>query len=884
MNLPIVAYKRNIVDAVKNHAFTIITAETGSGKSTQVPQFLMDQYEQIIVTEPRIMAAKTLAKRVAEERGSVLGTEIGYRTGYDKCSSIDSKIVYCTDGLQLIRSIFDEENTKKNVLIIDEVHEWNLNIETLIAWCKHMRKVWNTRVVIMSATLDEEALAKYFEDDTAVIRVPGTLYDVSVEQRSEYDIEFSIKESIYAHKNVLVFVPGKKEISSLLSWAEFSKLDATFLPLHAEMDWEDQKRCFEHYSNPKVIVATNVAQTSITIPDIDIVIDTGKARINETIDGVQGLYLRNISKADISQRKGRAGRTKEGKYILCSNVSIETRPEYTKPEIQRSILDRVVLQLAAIGLDAEELEFFHQPSMDNVHEAKEELKTLGALSSGQVTELGRRIVKIPLSVPFARMIVEAEKYGVVEPVMIIAAIMEMGGLIGKDGHYSDFTQEKNSDLLAEWDVWNHLAKLNFIDFRELHISKKNFFKIKEHIKKLREVLYGVVEMTSKNNREAIVKSCLSGLVSHIYVGRYGCFYDINRNEIQLDRNSCLKSWTDSSFVIGIPKTIEFKGRFGFNQTLNLISFATNVDIETLLDIYPEFKNYVTTQLDYSYSVGLDAVKITTIKYFGGTMIDEFVEYDSNHPKYEELKRQYKEEQEKYRLSSYSSFVFQEKRQEYVNFAGGRYRVFYDYNNKPYIRLSDEEIFTTTENECFLDSGAKVYLASESYSLSEQPNLKALRNLYEDYRIRNLRERLKNEYARIKVQSLEDIMKNQQKIGKIMLTKTNGGYGDEPIIMFGCIVLKKNTVKFLATDDEELASSNTLEALQYMMLKEIEKRYGESKFSHQEGKKKKILTDAEKEVKKEFDSLVREVLQDVTIESVMEILDFLNEYYQEVMAR
>ena len=231
-----------------------------------------------------------------------------------------------------------------------------------------------------------------------------------------------------------------------------------------------------------------------------------------------------------------------------------------------------------------------------------------------------------------------------------------------------------------------------------------------------------------------------------------------------------------------------------------------------------------------------------------------------------------------------SFVSQEKRQEYVHFAGSRYMVHYNYKDKPYIRIFDEAIFTATENELFLDSGERVYFASENYSLSEQPNLKAFRNLYEDYRIRNLRERMKNEYARMKVQSIEDIMKNQHRIGKIVLTKSNGGYGEELIFMYGCIVLKKNTVKFLATDDEELASSNTLEALQYMMLKEIEERYSESKFSHQEGKKKKILTDAEKEVKKDFDSLVREVLQDVTVESAKETLDFLEEYYQEAMGR
>ena len=175
MLLPITNYKNDIVEAVRNHSFTIISAETGSGKSTQIPQYLADYYSQIVVTEPRIMAAKTLAKRVAEEMDVTLGQEVGYKTAYDKCSSTTSNILYCTDGLQLIRTIFSEDNENENVLIIDEVHEWNLNIETLIAWCKFMQGTWKTKVVIMSATLDTARLADFFGEDVAVLNIPGNL-------------------------------------------------------------------------------------------------------------------------------------------------------------------------------------------------------------------------------------------------------------------------------------------------------------------------------------------------------------------------------------------------------------------------------------------------------------------------------------------------------------------------------------------------------------------------------------------------------------------------------------------------------------------------------------------------------------------------------------
>ena len=370
--LPVENYKEAIIETVRNHDFTLISAETGSGKSTQIPQYLSECYSQVIITEPRVMAAKTLAKRVAEEMEVTLGEKVGYRTAYDKCVSVDSKIVYCTDGLQLIRTIFNEDSKAERVLIIDEVHEWNINIETLVAWCKFMQKKWNTKVVLMSATMDCTDLAEFFGKDCATLNINGTLYDVEVEERPKDSLIQTVKENIGKGKNILVFVPGKKEIDEVIE--RLCMEDATVLPLHGELDWEEQKKCFAQYSNPKVIVATNVAQTSITIPDIDVVVDSGNAKLSIAVSGIQGLFLKAISQADIAQRKGRAGRTKEGKYFLCSDEPIESREKYTVPEIQRSILDRVVLQIAAAGLDAEELQFYHQPEKESILSAKKETK------------------------------------------------------------------------------------------------------------------------------------------------------------------------------------------------------------------------------------------------------------------------------------------------------------------------------------------------------------------------------------------------------------------------------------------------------------------------------------------------------------------------------
>ena len=871
MLLPINEYKEKIIEAVRNHYVTIISAETGTGKSTQVPQYLSRFYSQVVVTNPRIMATKTLARRVAEEMGVTLGKEVGYKTSYDACCLPTSNILYCTDGLQLVRSIFSKDNESENVLIIDEVQEWNLNIETLVAWCKFMQGKWHTKVVIMSATIETEGIANFFGEDVQVLDIPGKLHDVEVEERTESAFIPTIKENISLGKNILVFVEGKKEIYNII--AELKEQNATILPLHGEMDWDEQRKCFEHYTNSKVIVATNVAQTSLTIPDIDVVVDRGKAKISIAEDGIQGLYLKNISRSDITQRKGRAGRTKNGKYILCSNTPIMSRDEDSIPEIQRSILDRVVLQLATIGLNAEELQFFHQPDIEKIQMAKKELMAIGAIEDNQVTELGYKIVKMPLSVQTARMIVEAEKYGVTEHVIKIAAIIEMGGLLDKDGRYDMYTAEKDSDLIAELNIWNYINELynkGIANFSYLKIRKNKFFKIKDHIKKLKEVLYGIVEIADKYNKEAIIRSCLSGLVSNIYIKHFDEYVSEDIDGVKLDKNSCIYNYPFPYVVIGIPKTIEFKGYFHNTESLTIVKFASRIDVNTLIELVP---NKVAKETSLRYSSSMDAVEVTTDLKFAGEVIKTETSYDKNHPQYANLKEEY-EKRKNYNGNS-------DNDQKVIVIDGKQFKLNCDFFNKRiYTNIDKETLFTTTIKEIILDSGKKVYFRCAECLLGiEANNVVSLRNAVEMNRLQRLREIKKREYETLKVDNLDDVIKNSSKIGKVQLTMNNGGYGEMPIFVYGYISIKKNTVTFKIGDDEEIAKSNTLEALQYIFLKEVEKRYGEKKFSQS---KKKVLTRSELKAKMDFDSLVREILLSLTVDNAQENIEFLEEYYHELM--
>lgn len=463
---------------------------------------------------------------------------------------------------------------------------------------------------------------------------------------------------------------------------------------------------------------------------------------------------------------------------MCSDIPMKYREEYSVPEIQRSILDRVVLQLATIGLDAEELEFFHQPDLSEIKLSKKALTDIGAFSEKQVTAIGRKIVKMPVSVQVARMIVEAEKYGVTEQVITIASIIENGGLLSKEGKYNDFTSEYKSDLLAELDVWKSINQMKYIDFQKLGINKRTFFRVKENIQKLKEALAGIVELTHNNDREAIVKSCLYGLVSHIYVRDYdNMYYSEDGSEVRLDRKSCVSYCPQ--IIVGIPKTIEFKDMYGCTDTMDLVNFVSKIDVSTLIELVPN-KVIETTSLRYSASE--DAVEVTINRSFLRNEIDYEIIYDYFNPQYSELKAKYEEEM---RNKNYS------RKQRVVMIDGKKFEVEYNsWEKRGIVYLDSETLFTTNVKELKLDSGEKVHFALTSLYGRRETNIVALKNAVEMNRIKRLREGMRKEYDVLKVNTITDAIANASRIGKVELTMNNGGYGDTPIFVYGYIELKR----------------------------------------------------------------------------------------------
>ncbi|MFE9819344.1 ATP-dependent RNA helicase HrpA [Streptomyces sp. NBC_00236] len=560
--LPVSQKKDEILEAIRDHQVVIVAGETGSGKTTQIPKICMELGRgvrgMIGHTQPRRIAARTVAERIAEELKTPLGEAVGWKVRFTDQVNQDATFVkLMTDGILLAEIQTDRELLAYDTIIIDEAHERSLNIDFLLGYlARLLPKRPDLKVVITSATIDPERFARHF-GEAPIVEVSGRTYPVEVRYRPllEEDSEDSDRDQITAicdavdelqnegPGDVLVFLSGEREIRDTADALGKRNLRHTeVLPLYARLSHAEQHRVFQRHTGRRVVLATNVAETSLTVPGIKYVIDPGNARISRYSHRtkVQRLPIERISQASANQRKGRCGRTSDGICIrLYSEDDFVTRPEFTDPEILRTNLASVILQMTAAGLgDIEKFPFIDPPDHRNIRDGVQLLQELGALDPEEkdpkkrLTPLGRKLSQLPVDPRLARMVIEADRNGCVREVMVIASALSIQDPRERpsekqtqaDQQHARFKDE-TSDFLAFLNLWRYIREQQkergSSSFRRMCKQEYlNFLRIREWqdiYAQLRTVAKQMgIELNEDDAPEQSVHtSLLAGLLSHI---------------------------------------------------------------------------------------------------------------------------------------------------------------------------------------------------------------------------------------------------------------------------------------------------------------------------------------------------------------------------------
>lgn len=899
MNLPIDIYEERIVSSVLANDVTVICAETGAGKSLHVPIFLKKAGFSVCVTEPRRIAASSLAKKASEEECCTLGEKVGFATAFEQCYSEDTDILYVTDGLQLVIEINNKQVRKDRVLIIDEVHEWNLNVETLLAWSKvQMENGWNTKLVIMSATMDSSLFKDYFgESSVGVISAEGRKFDVEMFEMADYELEEVVCESVNRGENTLVFLPGKPEIEALMEALSYKVgRAAKILTLHGELSYEEQRECFKNYfPKVKVILATNVAQTSITLEDIDTVVDTGLEKRVESENGIESLVLRNVSKADILQRKGRAGRTKAGKYYLCSDVCFDMRQDYTIPEILRLNLETVILRLSSAGIDAWKLKFVHQPNFNSLYIANKLLRDLGAIDTdGKITSLGRKMSNLPLNARFSRMAIEAKERKCLESIIPIVAILQNGTLLNykNGGQYRSFSSEHTSDLLAELDVFNHISSAGYyIDFKEYGINGKVYGRVKEYVGKLKAIFKNDLEREStekldhKAMREAVRCCIITGMPDLLF--KQKCFFFGNNIfcnddfEGFIGRGSVVSLYMPE-FIIGIPNTITR----GDGSTVSIINFATRTSINQMLELAPLLvkKESLPDDAEDKYSVQQNKVMEKFHIMYKDKLfytVYEMVEDESVISAVLE-KEMLKLEK---RLSSEEQGKENKTLQDIMTINGRGYNVFYP-SGSPYILMDLARLFELEEKSLYLYDGTRVSVECEGKRCADIDTLKTqvksmlITTEAKDLKAKILEENLGPGETTIGLEETSKLIQILPEVGKRIVSYSEDGVTLSKEVFF-TLVLKENRVYLEIYSEQEPFLEKTTQVLKLFFEKVAAKRFPDSRFLFKINGKR-TLTKKGSAAKAHFEKEKKDVLKGLTTDNFSDSLEYLELVYMEAL--
>ncbi len=577
--LPIFPFRDELIQAINDHQILVIVGETGSGKTTQIPQYLHEAgytlRGKIGCTQPRRVAAMSVAKRVADEMGVKLGSEVGYSIRFEDCTSDKTILKYMTDGMLLREFLSEPDLAGYSALMIDEAHERTLHTDILFGLVKDIARFRpDLKLLISSATLDAEKFSAYF-DNAPVFNIPGRRYNVDIMYTKSPEADYldaAIVTVLQVHVtqpdgDILVFLTGQEEVEAAAevltqrTRSLGSKIKELIITkIYSTLPTDLQAKIFEPTppGARKVVLATNIAETSLTIDGIVYVVDPGfsKQKSYNPRTGMESLIVTPISKASAMQRAGRAGRTQPGKcFRLYTAWAYKHELEdNTIPEIQRTNLGNVVLLLKSLGInDLIHFDFMDPPPAETLIRALEQLYALGALNDrGELTKLGRRMAEFPVDPQLAKMVIVSDKYGCSEQIITIAAMLDVNNTVfyrpkDKAVHADNARINFNKPggdhltLLTVYEQWAETQYStqwcfeNFIQFR----SMKRARDIREQLERLLERVE--INLTSSQDHEVIRKCVTAGFFYHTAkLQKSGNYRTVKHNQtVQIHPSSSL---------------------------------------------------------------------------------------------------------------------------------------------------------------------------------------------------------------------------------------------------------------------------------------------------------------------------------------------------------
>ncbi|TXR53288.1 ATP-dependent RNA helicase HrpA [Reinekea thalattae] len=575
--LPVSEHAQEIAHTISSNQVVIVAGETGSGKTTQLPKICLQlglgAEGMIGHTQPRRLAARSVADRIAEEVNTELGDLVGYQVRFTDKSSSDTAIKLMTDGILLAEIQNDPYLNQYQVIIVDEAHERSLNIDFLLGYLKQLLpRRPDLKIIITSATIDVDRFSAHF-NDAPVIEVSGRSYPVDVLYRpmSTDDADYAadlptailnaveeieqLERSGQTHSrggDVLVFLPGEREIREAYNVLKRSELRSTeVLPLYARLSAAEQQRIFSSHSGRRIILSTNVAETSLTVPGIHYVIDSGLVRISRYSyrSKIQRLPIEPIAQASANQRSGRCGRIAPGLAIrLYDEEDFLARPEFTDPEILRTNLASVILQMLHLGLGLlEDFPFVEPPEKRMIKDGYTLLNELGAVTDqGKLTPVGKELARLPVDPRIGRMVIAANKFNALREVLIIASALSVPDPRERPQEKQQAAAEKHaqdkdeqSDFLGFYNLWQRFEEQRqTLTQNQLRKFCKTQFLNYLRMREWRDIHHQLTLMCQQlgyklsqgeADYEAIHKSLMSGLLSHIATHKEERTYTAARN-------------------------------------------------------------------------------------------------------------------------------------------------------------------------------------------------------------------------------------------------------------------------------------------------------------------------------------------------------------------